>query len=72
MLTSSIFPERSTRRRRNALETEAKELITSMIAKGMGAREIWTELMDTHNISTSHALVAIQIRDANRRHTAPG
>ncbi|MCC3778809.1 hypothetical protein [Streptomyces sp. UNOB3_S3] len=72
VLTSSIFPERSTRRRRNALDEDAKELVTAMIAKRMGAMEIWTELMDTHNISTSLALLTLQIRDANRRRTAPG
>jgi hypothetical protein len=72
VLTSSIFPERSTRRRRNALDAEAKELVTSMITKGTGATEIWTELMDTHSISTSLALLQIQIRDANRHRTAPG
>ncbi|MFK0224075.1 hypothetical protein ACIQWN_38705 [Streptomyces vinaceus] len=50
-----------------------KQLVTDMITKGMGATEIWTELMDTHRVSTSLALLQIQIRDTNdgtqtRRH----
>ncbi|MFF3726932.1 hypothetical protein ACFYYM_31710 [Streptomyces erythrochromogenes] len=71
VLTPSIFPELSTRRRRNALDTETKKLVTDLIAKGMGATEIWTELMDTHSVSTSLALLLIQIRDTTRQHTDP-
>ncbi|MFE1873033.1 hypothetical protein ACFW9N_19325 [Streptomyces sp. NPDC059496] len=71
VLTPSIFPELSTRRRRNALDTETKKLVTDMITKGMGATEIWTELIDTHSVSTSLALLQIQIRDTTRQHTDP-
>ncbi|MFD8887932.1 hypothetical protein ACFV0H_36410 [Streptomyces erythrochromogenes] len=71
VLTPSIFPQLSTRRRRNALDTEIKKLVTDMITKGMGATEIWTELMDTHNVSMSLALLQIRIRDTTRQHTDP-
>jgi hypothetical protein len=71
VLTPSIFPELSTRRRRNALDAETKDLVTNIITKGMGATEIWTELMDTHSVSTSLALLQIQLQDTNRQHTDP-
>lgn len=68
VLNSSIFPARSTRRRRNALDYEAQELIAAMINKGMGTKEIWTELMDIHDISVS--IANLQIMATKQRRTA--
>ncbi|MER5206143.1 hypothetical protein [Streptomyces sp. NPDC002825] len=68
VLTSSIFPEHSTRRRRNALDDQDRELIAAMIDKGMGAKQTWTELMDTHDISVS--IANLQIMATKQRRTA--
>ncbi|MBT2491380.1 hypothetical protein J7E96_23215 [Streptomyces sp. ISL-96] len=68
VLNSSIFPARSTRRRRTALDDQDQKLITAMINKGMGAKEIWTELMDIHDISVS--IANLQIMATKQRRTA--
>ncbi|MFD7219865.1 hypothetical protein ACFV9P_02445 [Streptomyces sp. NPDC059892] len=70
VLNYAIFPARSTRRRRTALEAQDQALITSMIDKGMSAKEIWVELMGTHNVSVSFAnlqIMASKRRKARRR-----
>jgi hypothetical protein len=44
-----------------------KAQINSMIVSGMGPKEIWTELMDVHDISVS--MGSLQ-RQTSRRHPA--
>ncbi|MGP4091225.1 hypothetical protein [Streptomyces sp. KR55] len=64
VLDSAIFPDRQTPRNRSALTEPVKAQINSMIVRGMGPKEIWTELMNVHDISVS--LGSLQRQTAGR------
>ncbi|MEE1806396.1 hypothetical protein [Streptomyces sp. BE133] len=65
VLDSAIFPDRQTSRNRSALTEPVKAQINSMIVSGMGPKEIWTELMDVHDISVS--MGSLQRQTARRQ-----
>ncbi|WP_331744523.1 hypothetical protein OG762_50175 (plasmid) [Streptomyces sp. NBC_01136] len=65
VLDSAIFPDRQTPKNRSSITEPVKAQINSMITSGMGPKEIWTELMDVHDISVS--MGSLQ-RQTARRH----
>ncbi|WP_194238762.1 TniQ family protein [Streptomyces spongiae] len=67
VLDSAVFPDRQTPRNRYVMTGPVKEQINSMIVSGMGPKEIWTELMDVHDISVS--MGSLQ-RQTSHRHPA--
>ncbi|MFC9636810.1 TniQ family protein [Streptomyces mirabilis] len=70
VLDSAVVPDRTAPRHRPKINAQTEQQVNAMIESGMGPKEIWKELMDTHDVSVS--MGSLLLRRTSQRRREPG